>query len=56
MDGLTMLLIAGLEEEFIAALNYTISIDFTISDGLVNPFEIIIRYKKIINDRDNTDL
>ena len=43
MDGLSTLLIAGLKEEFISALNYTISIDFTAADGLVNPFETIIR-------------
>ena len=44
VDGLSTLLIAGLDEEFLAALNYTLYIDFTTADGLVNPFETIIRY------------
>ena len=37
-------MIAGLRSEFEVALNYTLSIDFTAPDGLVNPFETIIRY------------
>jgi Glycosyl hydrolase family 47 len=44
VDGLSTLIIAGLETEALAALNHTVSIDFTIADGLVDPFETIIRY------------
>ena len=44
VDGLSTLLIAGLQDEVISALNYTVSIDFTSPDGLVDPFETIIRY------------
>ena len=44
VDGLSTLLVAGLEDELISALNYTIAIDFTAPDGLVDPFETIIRY------------
>jgi mannosyl-oligosaccharide alpha-1,2-mannosidase len=44
VDGLGTLLVAGLQDEVIDALNYTVSIDFTSPDGLVDPFETIIRY------------
>ena len=44
VDGLDTLILAGLETEAIAALNHTVSIDFTRADGLVDPFETIIRY------------
>ena len=46
VDGLTTLLVAGLEEEVLQALNYVIAIDFTKPDGLVDPFETIIRYRQ----------
>jgi len=41
---LDTLILAGLETEAIAALNHSVSIDFTRADGLVDPFETIIRY------------
>lgn len=44
VDGLSTLILAGLEEELFDALNYTVQIDFTAPDGLVDPFETIIRY------------
>ena len=44
VDALSTLLVAGLEDEFLLALNHTVHIDFTESNGLVNPFETIIRY------------
>lgn len=44
VDGLDTLLIAGLTQELFAGLNFTLSIDFTSADGLVNTFETIIRY------------
>jgi Glycosyl hydrolase family 47 len=44
VDGLSTLIVAGLENEALAALNHTVSIDFTMADGLVDPFETIIRY------------
>jgi mannosyl-oligosaccharide alpha-1,2-mannosidase len=43
VDGLSTLLIAGLRDEVFSALNHTVSIDFTSPDGLVDPFETIIR-------------
>jgi hypothetical protein len=33
-----------MEEEIVDALNFTVAIDFTAPDGLVDPFETIIRY------------
>jgi hypothetical protein len=47
VDGLSTLLIAGMQKEVFDALNYTISIDFTSPDGLVDPFETIIRYRML---------
>jgi hypothetical protein len=44
VDGLSTLLIAGMHDQVFDALNYTISIDFTHPDGLVDPFETIIRF------------
>ena len=44
VDGLSTLILAGLEEELFDALNYTVQIDFTAPDGLVDPFETIIRH------------
>ena len=44
MDGLSTLLIADMQPEVFDALNYTVHIDFTSPDGLVDPFETIIRY------------
>jgi mannosyl-oligosaccharide alpha-1,2-mannosidase len=44
VDGLSTLIIAGLQDELVAALNHTVKIDFTSPDGLVDPFETIIRY------------
>ena len=43
VDGLSTLLIVGLQDEVFSALNYTVSIDFTSPEGLVDPFETIIR-------------
>ena len=44
VDGLSTLLIAELQDQVFSALNYTASIDFTSADGLVDPFETIIRF------------
>ena len=44
VDGLSTLLIADMQPEVFDALNYTVHIDFTSPDGLVDPFETIIRY------------
>jgi mannosyl-oligosaccharide alpha-1,2-mannosidase len=44
VDGLSTLLIAGLQDQVFSALNYTAFIDFTSADGLVDPFETIIRF------------
>ena len=44
VDGLSTLLVTGLQEELLSALNHTVHIDFTRPDGLVDPFETIIRY------------
>jgi hypothetical protein len=33
-----------MEEELVDALNFTVAIDFTAPDDLVDPFETIIRY------------
>ena len=44
VDGLSTLLIADMQPEVFNALNYTVNIDFTSPDGLVDPFETIIRY------------
>jgi Glycosyl hydrolase family 47 len=49
VDGLSTLLIAGLQDEVVSALNYTVKIDFTSPDGLVDPFETIIRYNSSID-------
>ena len=46
VDGLSTLIIAGLQDEVLSALNYTVKIDFTAPDGLVDPFETIIRYSR----------
>jgi Glycosyl hydrolase family 47 len=43
VDGLSTLLIADMQAEVFNALNYTVNIDFTSPDGLVDPFETIIR-------------
>jgi hypothetical protein len=43
VDALDTLLIAGFHDEFLAALNFTLKIDFTTADGVVDPFETIIR-------------
>ena len=43
VDGLSTLIIAGLQDEVLSALNYTVKVDFTAPDGLVDPFETIIR-------------
>ena len=48
VDGLSTLLIAGLQDEVVFALNYTVKVDFTSPDGLVDPFETIIRYNNSI--------
>ena len=48
VDGLSTLLIAGLQDEVVSALNHTVKIDFTSPDGLVDPFETIIRYSNSI--------
>lgn len=44
VDGLSTLLIADMQPEVFEALDFTSKIDFTSSDGLVDPFETIIRY------------
>lgn len=44
VDGLDTLIIAGLYDQLYRALNYTVSIDFSNPDGLVDPFETIIRW------------
>src|SRR5579862_5767468 len=46
VDGLSTLLIADMQPEVFNALNYTVNIDFTSPDGLVDPFETIIRYPR----------
>jgi len=38
------LLIAEEIDSLVKALNFTININFQIADGLVDPFETIIRY------------
>ena len=48
MDGLSTLLVAGMQSELADALNYAVSIDFTSPDGLVDPFETIIRYRNLV--------
>jgi mannosyl-oligosaccharide alpha-1,2-mannosidase len=44
VDGLDTLLIANLTDDYLKAVNFTLAIDFTQADGLVYPFETIIRY------------
>jgi mannosyl-oligosaccharide alpha-1,2-mannosidase len=44
VDGLDTLLIANLTDDFLNAVNHTLAVDFTRSEGLVYPFETIIRY------------
>jgi hypothetical protein len=44
VDGLDTLLIANLTDDFLMAVNHTLAVDFTRADGLVYPFETIIRY------------
>jgi mannosyl-oligosaccharide alpha-1,2-mannosidase len=44
VDGLDTLLIANLTDDFLKAINHTLDVDFTRADGLVYPFETIIRY------------
>jgi mannosyl-oligosaccharide alpha-1,2-mannosidase len=48
VDGMDTLLIAGFWDELVTALNYTVKINFNAPDGLVDPFETIIRYKILV--------
>ena len=44
VDGLDTLILIEESQAILDALNYTVNIDFTNPDGLVDPFETIIRY------------
>jgi len=44
VDGLDALLITNLTSDFIKAVEFALAIDFSKADGLVFPFETIIRY------------
>ena len=44
VDGLDALLITNLTSDFIKAVEFALTIDFSKADGLVFPFETIIRY------------
>jgi hypothetical protein len=47
------LIIAEEAEAIVHALNFTVQVDFTNPDGLVDPFETIIRYVSIMKtDKD----